>query len=44
LEKGTAAHLANLAQKEYHFPVKSALSCSIDGMLDDMNLVEQLID
>lgn len=32
------------AQKEYHFPVKIALSCTIDGMLDDMNLVEQLID
>ena len=27
------------AQKEYHFPVKIALSCTIDGMLDDMNLV-----
>jgi len=32
------------AQKEYHFPVKIALSCTVDGMLDDMNLVEQLID
>ena len=32
------------AQKEYHFPVKIALSCTVDRMLDDMNLVEQLID
>lgn len=31
-------------QKEYHFPVKIALSCTVKGMLDDMNLVEQLID
>lgn len=31
-------------QKEYHFPVKIALGCSVKGMLDDMNLVEQLID
>jgi hypothetical protein len=32
------------AQKEYHFPVKIALSCTVKGMLDDMDLVEQLID
>ncbi len=32
------------AQKEYHFPVKIALSSTVEGMLDDMNLVEQLID
>ena len=32
------------AQKEYHFPVKIALSCTVEGMLDDMDLVEQLID
>lgn len=32
------------AQNEYHFPVKIALSCTVNGMLDDMNLVEQLID
>jgi hypothetical protein len=35
---------AKPAQKEYHFPVKIALSCTFEGMLDDMNLVEQLID
>ena len=35
---------AKPAQKEYHFPVKIALSCTVEGMLDDMNLVEQLID
>jgi len=32
------------AQKEYHFPVKIALSATTEGMLDDMDLVEQLID
>lgn len=32
------------AVKEYHFPIKIALSCTVEGMLDDMNLVEQLID
>ena len=32
------------AQKEYHFPVKISLSCSKDGMLDNMEVVEQLID
>jgi len=32
------------APKEYHFPVKIALSCTVKGMLDDMDLVEQLID
>ncbi len=32
------------AQKEYHFPIKIAFSCTVDGMLNDMNLVEQLID
>ena len=31
-------------QKEYHFPVKIALSPTVKGMLDDINLVEQLID
>jgi hypothetical protein len=32
------------AQKEYHFPVKISLSSTVEGMLEDMNLVEQLID
>lgn len=32
------------AQKEYHFPVKIAFSCSVEGMLNDMSLVEQLVD
>ncbi len=32
------------AKKEYHFPIKIALSCTVEGMLDDMDLVEQLID
>ncbi|PJJ76468.1 hypothetical protein BXY57_2088 [Thermoflavifilum aggregans] len=32
-----------IAQQEYHFPVKIALSSTVEGMLDDMNLVEQLI-
>jgi hypothetical protein len=32
------------AQKEYHFPVKIALSSTVEGMLDDINLVTQLID
>ncbi len=31
-------------QKEYHFPIKIAITSTIKGMLDDMNLVEQLID
>jgi hypothetical protein len=31
-------------KKEYHFPVKISLACSESGMLDDMDLVEQLID
>jgi hypothetical protein len=31
-------------KKEYHFPVKISLACSTDGMLEDMDLVEQLID
>lgn len=35
---------AKPAQKEYHFPVKIALSSTVEGMLEDMNLVEQLID
>lgn len=35
---------AKPVQKEYHFPVKIALSSTVEGMLDDMNLVEQLID
>ncbi len=32
------------ARKEYHFPVKISLACSVEGMLDDNTLVEQLID
>lgn len=32
------------AQKEYHFPVKISLACTIESMLDDMDTVEQLID
>lgn len=32
------------AQKEYHFPIKIALSCTVDGMLNDINLIEQLIN
>lgn len=32
------------AQKEYHFPVKISMSCTVSGMLDNMDLVEQLID
>ncbi|MCB0541437.1 MAG: hypothetical protein KDE33_28275, partial [Bacteroidetes bacterium] len=35
---------AKPAQKEYHFPVKIALSSTVEGILDDMNVVEQLID
>lgn len=31
-------------QKEYHFPIKINLSCTREGMLDDMNLVEELIE
>jgi hypothetical protein len=32
------------AQKEYHFPVKISFSCTAEGMLEDMDLVEKLID
>ena len=35
---------AKPAQKEYHFPVKIAMSCTVPGMLDNMDLIEQLID
>lgn len=32
------------AQKEYHFPIKISFSCTVEGMLDNMDLIEQLVD
>ena len=32
------------SKKEYHFPVKLSFFCSQEGLLDDMQVIEQLVD